>query len=93
MSCRVSQFTLTDIDLSLHDDEGARGDFAGGDDAFARRVSPAFTEPRQSLNICRLQDRERLIVSGFDQRGTDCGIILPYGLENPGPNPGLAQEP
>ena len=66
---RVPQSTLTDIDLSLHDDEGARGDFAGGDDAFARRVSLAVTEPRQSLNICRLQDREHLIVSGFDQRG------------------------
>ena len=66
---RVPQSTLTDVDLSLHDDQGAGGDFAGGDDALARRVSRALTEPRQSLNISRLQDREHLIVSGFDQRG------------------------
>jgi len=46
---------LLDIDLACQNDECAGRDFAGGDEALARREEPAFTEPRQPIDFRRLQ--------------------------------------
>ena len=59
---------LHDIDPACQNDECARRDFAGRDEAFARCKKSAFTEPRQAIDFRRLQHREHLIASGFDER-------------------------
>jgi hypothetical protein len=59
---------LHDIDLACQNDERTGRDFAGCDEALARREKFAFTEPRQAIDFRRIQHGKHLIASGFDER-------------------------
>jgi hypothetical protein len=59
---------LSDIDPACQDDKTAWRDFAARDDAIARRVGFELTEPPEPTDLRRLQHREHLIASRFDQR-------------------------
>jgi hypothetical protein len=71
--------TLRDIDLAREDDEGARCNFAGCNEAFACRIGFALTEPCQPIDLRRLQHREHLIAAGFDQRTFGWRHRFPHG--------------
>jgi hypothetical protein len=58
----------SDIDLACQDNESARCYFAGRDDAIVGGIGFELTEPPKPPNLRRLQHREPLIASGFDQR-------------------------
>ena len=69
---------LHDIDMARQDDERAWRDFAGCDDALACRIGFAFTEPRQPIDLRRLQHGKHLTASGFD----DWMFRLRHGVPN-----------
>ena len=55
------------IDPACQDNESAWRDFAGRDDAIVRRIGFELTEPPQPSDLRRLQHREPLIASRFDE--------------------------
>ena len=59
---------LRDIDPASQDDQSARCNLAGRNHALAGHIGFALTEPRQPLDLFRLQHRKHLLASGFDQR-------------------------
>ena len=59
---------LRDIDPAAQNDESAWRDLAGCGHAFPRHIAFVLTEPRQPLDLFRLQHRKHLLASGFDQR-------------------------
>jgi len=70
---------VSDLDPACQNDKRARRDFAGCDDAIARRIGFELAEPPQPTDLRRLQHREHLIASGFDQRMTRLRHGLPHG--------------
>ncbi len=71
---------LNNIDPASQNDESARRDLAGRDHALARRIGFALTEPRQPLDLVRLERRKHLIASGLDQRTYRLRHGFPYGF-------------
>jgi hypothetical protein len=59
---------LADGDFAAHDDEHARADLAGGHQALARVIGPAFAEPPQPVDLGHVERREHLLVAGLDRR-------------------------
>jgi len=59
---------VSDLDPACQNDKGAWRDFAGRDDAVARRIGFELTKPPQPADLRLLQHGEHLIASGFGER-------------------------
>ena len=60
--------TVRYINVSREKDESSRRDFAGGKNLDARRIRSEFPKPGNPANFRRLQYREHLVVSSFENR-------------------------
>ena len=64
----MTQPALADLDPSRQDEEGARRDVAGREDALAGRVGFALAEAPQPIAFRRCEHRKHLIASGLEER-------------------------
>src|SRR5215469_6901519 len=58
----------SDVDPAFQDHKNARRDLAGCNNVVARRVGSALAEPRQPIDLLRLEHRKHLLAPGLDQR-------------------------
>ena len=70
---------VSDLDPACQNDKSAGSDFAGRGDAIARRIGFELAEPPQPTDLRRLQHREHLIASGFDERLSRLRHDFPHG--------------
>ena len=70
---------MSDLDPASQDDKSAGRDFAGREDAIARRIGFELTEPSQPTDLRLLQHGENLIGSGFAERTSRLRHDFPHG--------------